>query len=119
MKQQLRQERGRRARQAREAAGLSQSDFAELVGCSRQLIGSIEAGGAMSVEQLEAYCTHGKCTAQSIVFGTPEQAPPTEDDVARQFAQLDPWLRERLWPLYQVFVRPGAKFGQRAPGVER
>lgn len=112
MKMQVRRERGRRARLARESAGLSQTDMGELMGCSRQLVGSIEAGGNMNVDQLEAYCVHGKCTSDSIVFGTPQELPD-DDAIARQFAKLEPWLRDRLWPLYQVFIRPAAR--EKAP----
>lgn len=109
MKKQDRAERAARARHAREAAGLSQTDFAELMGCSRQLIGAIEAGGNMSVDHLLVYSVHGRVSTDSIVHGAPELAPPHEHHIAEQFARLDPWLRTKLWPLYQVFVRPALR----------
>jgi hypothetical protein len=87
------------------------------MGCSRQLVGVIENGGNMSVDQLAAYCLHGRVSADEIVFGTPAQAAPHECDVARQFAAMDPWLRTRLWALYQVFVRPRSLTDERTPTV--
>lgn len=117
MKNQARKERGLRAKRAREAVGLSQSDMANRIGCSRQLIGSIEKGGNMNLEQLEAYCVHAKCSADSLMFGVPDEEQE-DDAIARQFARLEPWLRARLWMLYQVFVRPGARAGEREPTRE-
>jgi transcriptional regulator with XRE-family HTH domain len=110
MNNQNRRERGARAKRVRKAAGLSQSEMAVLLGCSRQLVGALERGGNMSVDQLQAYCIHGKCTPGYIVFGSedgPAEAELTGDAVASEFAKLSPSLRARLWMLYQVFVRPG------------
>jgi transcriptional regulator with XRE-family HTH domain len=117
MKNQPRVERGARARHARESALLSQSEVAELIGCSRQLVGSIEAGGAMSVDQLVVYSVHGRTSTDAIVFGTPQAAGPEDKYVAEQFARLDPWLRAKLWPLYQVFVRQGVHCGDKSPAA--
>lgn len=115
MKKKNREERGRRVAEARQLAGLSQTEVAERMGCSRQLIGSIENGGNMSVDQLETMCAMFGCSAESIVFGSvPEQAH-LGDDIAVEFKKLRPGLREQLWMLYQVFIRRGAQDPARAP----
>lgn len=109
-------DRGLRLKAAREAAGLSQQYMAEQMGCSRQLIGSIESGGNVSVDQLETMCVHYRCACDSIVFGSAADAP--DDLMAREFAKLEPAVRDRIWMLYQVFMRRGAAFDT-APSLPR
>jgi transcriptional regulator with XRE-family HTH domain len=108
--------RGNRIRLALKKAGLSHALLAEEMGCSRQLVGTWVAGGTMNVDQLAQLCLLAKCTPTSILYGEPPaeifsgdgSKNRLEAPAAEQFGRLDPWLRDRLWPLYQVFVRPGA-----------
>jgi transcriptional regulator with XRE-family HTH domain len=110
MKNQSRRERSARLRQARISAHLSQQDMANRLGCSRQLVGVLEAGGNLSADQLEAWCVACSCSADTIVFGAPHD-DCCGDEIAQQFARLEPGLRQRLWMLYQVFVRRPAPDG--------
>lgn len=102
----IRLERGERLHKARTAANLSQTHVAEQLCCSRQLVGSWEAGGNITADQLGQLCVLYGCTSDSILFGTPQEAI-AEDAAARELAKLEPALRTRLWMFYQVFIRRG------------
>lgn len=101
----IRMERGERLQLARQRAGLSQSFVAEQLGVSRQLIGSWEKGGNITVDQLGQLCVLYGCAPAFVMFGTPEESTEPQ---AQHIAALPQPLRGQLWMLYQVFLREGA-----------
>lgn len=103
----IRRERGTRIDAALKKAGLSYTFIAEQMGCSRQLVGSWCAGGNISADQLGRLCLLARCSTDSIIYGTADEDLAT-DPIAQQFERLEPVLRQRMWTLYQVFIRPGA-----------
>lgn len=117
MAEKLRRERGARFRAARELAGMSQQYVAQHMKCSRSWIGLIEKGANISLEDAARLAVLYGVSLQSVAFADPVSLAKTGDAVAKQMlaAGLDPQLREKLWMLYQVFVRPGAQRESRAP----
>jgi transcriptional regulator with XRE-family HTH domain len=108
-----RRERGRRLLAARERAGFSQHYVAEQIECSRQLIGVIERTGKLSADQLASLCVLYGCSSDSILYGTAAEEA-SGDEFAAEFAKLSGPVRDRLWMVYQVFIRRGAQMAPAA-----
>lgn len=70
-KKEINVEVGRRIRQAREAAGLTQERFAELVGISPQNVSCVERGLAgVSLTVLRRMCEILRVSSDSLLLGT-------------------------------------------------
>ena len=80
---------GRRVRQAREAAGLTQERFAELIGVSPQNISCVERGLAdVSLTVLRRMCQILRVSSDTLLMG--EQRSNDVDALARRLGQLPP-----------------------------
>jgi transcriptional regulator with XRE-family HTH domain len=102
-----RQALGRRLRDARKSAKLSQHDVAAEFRCARQTVASWESGNSVpNALQVATMAILYGCSADCLLFGlAPQQAgqlPVGELD------SMTPAVRRRLEVLWQVFVRTGA-----------
>lgn len=80
---------GRRVRQAREAAGLTQERFAELIGISPQNVSCIERGlTGMSLTVLHRMCKTLHVTSDSLLMD--EYGENDAEAIARRLQQLPP-----------------------------
>lgn len=80
---------GRRVRQAREAAGLTQERFAEFIGISPQNVSCIERGlTGMSLTVLQRMCKILHVTSDSLLMD--EYTENDAETIARRLQQLTP-----------------------------
>ena len=71
-----RRQYGRRIQLARERAGLTQSQFAELVGMTRSSIANIETGRqANTAEQVVAFASQLNCDPRWLLTGWQNERP--------------------------------------------
>ena len=64
---------GQNVKQSREAAGLTQEDFAELVGLGVKHISAIECGAVgLSLSTLKRFCSVLSVSADALLFGVPD-----------------------------------------------
>ena len=80
---------GRRVRQAREAAGLTQERFAELIGISPQNVSCVERGLAgVSLTVLRRMCEILRVSSDFLLMG--DGAGNDAEAIARRLGQLPP-----------------------------
>ncbi len=88
-KKQLNIDMGRRIRQAREAAGLTQERFAELVGISPQNVSCVERGLAgVSMAVLRRMCEILQVSSDFLLIGT--STDNDADAIAQRLRRLPP-----------------------------
>ena len=88
-KKELNVELGRRVRKAREAAGLTQERFAELIGISPQNVSCVERGLAgVSLTVLRRMCEILHVSSDSLLMG--EAASNRADVIAHRLEKLPP-----------------------------
>ena len=88
-KKEINIEVGRRVRKAREAAGLTQERFAELVGISPQNVSCVERGLAgVSLTVLRRMCEILRVSSDSLLMGS--SAGNQADAIARRLERLSP-----------------------------
>ena len=88
-KKEINAEVGRRVRQAREAAGLTQERFAELIGVSPQNISCVERGLAgVSLTVLRRICEILHVSSDALLWG--RSAGNDAEILARRLEQLPP-----------------------------
>ena len=88
-KKQLNIDMGRRVRQAREAAGLTQERFAELVGISPQNVSCVERGLAgVSLTVLRRMCEILQVSSDFLLIGT--STDNDADAIAQRLRRLPP-----------------------------
>ena len=88
-KKEINIEVGRRVRKAREAAGLTQERFAELVGISPQNVSCVERGLAgVSLTVLRRMCEILRVSSDTLLMGG--CANNDADAIARRLQQLPP-----------------------------
>lgn len=77
---------GQNVKRVRERAGLTQEDFAELVGLGEKHISAIECGAAgVSLPTLKRICTLLSVSADTILFGNANDGGQDERAAATQF----------------------------------
>ena len=84
---------GRRIRQAREAAGLTQERFAELIGVSPQNVSCVERGLAgVSLTVLRRMCEILRVSSDALLMGggADNDADNDADAIAHRLRQLSP-----------------------------
>ena len=88
-KKEINREVGRRVRQAREAAGLTQERFAELIGVSPQNVSCVERGLAgVSLTVLRRMCEILHVSSDFLLMG--ECAGNNADAIAHRLEKLPP-----------------------------
>ena len=88
-KKQLNIDMGRRIRQAREAAGLTQERFAELVGISPQNVSCVDRGrGGVSMAVLRRMCEILQVSSDFLLIGT--STDNDADAIAQRLRRLPP-----------------------------
>ena len=88
-KKEINWEVGRRVRQAREAAGLTQERFAELIGISPQNVSCVERGLAgVSLTVLRRMCEILHVSSDALLLGKP--AGNDVEALTRRLEQLPP-----------------------------
>ena len=88
-KKEINWEVGRRVRQAREAAGLTQERFAELIGVSPQNVSCVERGLAgVSLTVLRRMCEILRVSSDALLMGG--GADNDADAIAHRLGQLPP-----------------------------
>ena len=105
---------GRRVRQAREAAGLTQERFAELIGISPQNVSCVERGLAgVSLTVLRRMCEILRVSSDFLLLG--EGADNDAEALARRLGQLPPEqfrvVREVINSVLELTALPVEKKG--------
>ena len=113
-KKEINWEVGRRVRQAREAAGLTQERFAELIGVSPQNVSCVERGLAgVSLTVLRRMCQILRVSSDFLLLG--EGADNDAEALARRLGQLPPEqfrvVREVLNSVLELTALPEEKKG--------
>ena len=113
-KKEINAEVGRRVRQAREAAGLTQERFAELIGVSPQNVSCVERGLAgVSLTVLRRMCEILRVSSDFLLLG--EGAANDAEALARRLGQLPPEqfrvVREVLNSVLELTALPEEKKG--------
>ena len=113
-KKEINLELGRRVRQAREAAGLTQERFAELIGISPQNVSCVERGLAgVSLTVLRRMCQILRVSSDFLLLG--EGADNDAEAIARRLGQLPPEqfrvVREIINSVLELTALPVEKKG--------
>ena len=113
-KKEINVEVGRRVRKAREAAGLTQERFAELIGISPQNVSCVERGLAgVSLTVLRRMCQILHVSSDFLLLG--EGAANDAEALARRLGQLPPEqfrvVREVINSVLELTALPEEKKG--------